>query len=357
MKLLFIVNSINGSGGLERVLSVRTDLLSRKHGINIAILSLEKEEEPHFFSFNSAITFFKRDETSLNFFGKKKFIKNTIDTFKPTIITVCDDGLKGLFFKLIYNISLPIIYERHASKKIYLKSTSRKDVLVYKLKSFLSDLGGRSFDKVVVLTERNAEEWALKNVKVIPNPISFEVQTQSTLETKVVMAVGGHSYTKGFDRLLRSWKVVVEKYPDWNLHIYGRIKHQNIINLCSKLGLENQVTFFTPITKIEEAYLKSSIFALSSRSEGFGMVLIEAMSCGVPCVAFDCPSGPNEIINNNQNGLLIKDGDEDAFAKALLKLIGNLKLRRGLGKNARRDSQKYSSNKIINEWMDLYKNI
>jgi glycosyltransferase involved in cell wall biosynthesis len=358
MHIVFVVNSIYESGGLERVVSERSKALIDNYNYKVSIVSLESEKDKKFYFFHNKITFYEiKKDGKPSWFEKKRKVKRCLKEIKPDVITICDDGLKGLFFPLIHGVYKNIIYERHASKKIFLKGTSIKSKLQYRLKSFLADFGSLFYKRVIFLTDSNKKEWPFANAEVIPNFISSIPNNKALLENKKVIAVGGHSYSKGFDRLLLIWKEIVVRHPDWQLHIFGRINNQKIIKLCKSLNLDDGVVFHLPTSNLIDEYLDSSIFTMTSRSEGFGMVLIEAMSCGVPCIAFDCPSGPREIIKHNEDGYLIKNGDLNSYCEYLLKLIENPELRNKMGSSARERVKCYLPEPILKQWDELFKSL
>lgn len=220
------------------------------------------------------------------------------------------------------------------------------------------DFGASYYDAFVVLTHGNKKEWNLKKLHVIPNPLSFYPDTTSSLLNKKVIAVGKHCYQKGYDRLLQSWKLVHEVHPDWTLNIYGTITpSERLKELANDLEIAKSINFFEPVKNIAEKYKEASIYVMSSRYEGFGMVLTEAMAHGVPCVSFDCPHGPSDIIEHNKNGILAPNHDIKALAKGVLTLIENQGKRQKLGKKARHDVQRYLIEKIAIEWDTLFKKI
>jgi glycosyltransferase involved in cell wall biosynthesis len=214
------------------------------------------------------------------------------------------------------------------------------------------------FDKFVVLTNSNKDEWNNKNCVVIANPLSFYPEQSSSQENPKVIVVGTHSYNKGYDLLLQAWAKISIMHPDWSLNIYGKIDNdQTFVKLSEQLGTVNSVRFFSPISQIQEAYLDASIMVLSSRTEGFGMVLIEAMACGLPCISFDCPSGPGDIIDHNHDGYLLQNGNVDAMTQKIMLLIDDTTLRKKMGLLAKQNAKRYLPENILPEWDKLFKEL
>lgn len=363
MKLLYITNGINGAGGLERVLSIKASYLAEKYGYEVTILSLNEGGNNPFYEFSPKI-----NSVSIPVFGNpaqyitsyRKGIKDIVAQTNPDIILVCDDGLKAFFIPTILKTIIPIIYERHVSKEIEMNHEFPfwKKALIKAKWQIMESLAG-NFQKFVVLTQGNMEEWkTLKNMLVIPNPLSFYPEESSSLQNKKVIAVGKQGYQKGYDRLLRSWKMVQEKYPDWHLEIYGKIAPEfKLGELAQDLEIENSVSFFPPDKEIQSKYLDASVYVMSSRFEGFGMVLIEAMACGVPCVSFDCNYGPSDIIRHNEDGFLVQNGNVESLSETLMKVLEQEDLRQKLGENAKENVKRFLPETIVQKWDDLFKSI
>jgi glycosyltransferase involved in cell wall biosynthesis len=362
IKLLYITNSINHPGGLERVLSIKASYLVDHFGYEVHILSLNEPQEDSFYSFSPLIHFhsIEVDGNPLNYIiAYVKGFKRTIKQVRPDVISICDDGLKAFFLPLLLGKKTPLIYERHVSKEIEMNANfNMLKVLWTNLKWKLMSQLAKTFSKFVVLTKGNTNEWStLRNIGVIPNPTSFYPEQKASLDYKLVLAVGKQSYQKGYDRLLDAWQMVESKYPEWHLDICGKIDlSYKLPEQCNALSINN-VRFYKPIKNIKEKYLNASICVLSSRYEGFGMVLIEAMSCGVPCVAFDCPHGPADIITDGEDGFVVPNGDIDAFAQAIQKLIGDDDLRKEMGAKARENVKRYLPDNIIKDWDTLFKTL
>ena len=355
MTLLYITNGINGSGGLERVLSIKASLLAEEYGYNVHVLVLNNAHTNPFYEFSSTLKFHSIEVggTPINYFNSyKNGIQKIVDQIQPDMISVCDDGLKGFFLPRFIKTPAKWIYERHASVLLNTDNGFKG-----KLQRQFMNWNIRQFDQFVVLTPSNIKEWKGNNIIAIPNPISFESLNTSSLENKKIIVVGSHSYNKGYDLLLKVWRNIEQIYMDWELNIYGKIdKNETFVRMRDEMNLQN-VKFHEPVKNIKDNYLESSIMLLTSRSEGFGMVLIEAMECGLPCVSFDCPSGPADIIKNDEDGFLINLEDVNAMTDKISLLIENKELRKSMGAKAKENVKRYSQHEIVKQWDELFKTL
>lgn len=355
MKLLYITNGINGAGGLERVLSVKASYFAEKFGYKVTILVLNNSHQNPFYEFSPKIKFCSIDIHGLSGYLKsyRRDIQEQINSIKPDIISVCDDGLKGFFLPTIIRTKAKWIYERHVSKLTELKEgQSIIKRIITSAKWIMMEILAKKFHRFVVLTENNKKEWiSLKNIEVISNPLSFYPTESSSLENKTVICVGKISYQKGQDLLVKAWKTVHERYGDWQLHLYGK-ENQDILDTSK---LKNNIHYFAPAKDIMEKYLESSIYVMSSRFEGFGMVLVEAMACGVPCVSFDCDYGPSDIITDNVDGFIVEKENISVLAEKIMVLINDSELRHRFGKNAKTNVERYKTEAIAKKWDLLFR--
>lgn len=362
MKLLYITNAINGAGGLERVLSIKASYLADILNYEVHIIVLNQKGAPLFYEFSSKIILHDIAVFGNPFQYLQRYIqgiKQVVAKIQPDIISVCDDGLKGFFIPKLLPKKIPIVYERHVSKIIELGENPSflKKIIVY-FKFLAMNRLAKNFDRFVVLTIDNIQEWKLNNLVVISNPLTFYPATSAALTNKKVIAVGKQGLQKGYDRLLDSWRIVQDAHPDWELSIYGAFEeNKRLLIQAKQLHIENSVHFFEPVKNIEAKFLVSSVFAFSSRFEGFGMVLIEAMACGVPCVSFDCPCGPSSIIENNEDGFLVSNGDTNAFANKLMELIQKDEKRILMGQAAKENVKRYLPETIMPQWDKLFKEL
>ena len=215
----------------------------------------------------------------------------------------------------------------------------------------------KHYDRIVVLTYEDREtNWSgFKRVSVIPNPVSFKSEKASVLDRNRVLAVGRLTAQKNFSSLIRAFGKVASAHPGWCLDIIGEGGERNLLeDLIKKLSLEDRVFLRGESENVQDEMMGSSILAMSSRFEGFGLVIIEAMSVGLPVVAYSCPCGPKDIISDGVDGFLVPPEDEDFFAKRLSELIENESLRRNMGAAAFQKAGNYGAERISALWMDLF---
>jgi glycosyltransferase involved in cell wall biosynthesis len=219
--------------------------------------------------------------------------------------------------------------------------------------------GYKALDALVALTQRDLDAYheAIGEgpaLHVIPNATPDLGGRRSDGSARTVIAAGRLTRQKGFARLIAAFAPVVAAHPDWRLEIYGRgPRRKRLQRRIDNLGLAGNVTLAGPVEDIGAAMAAASIFALSSRFEGFPMVLLEAMSVGLPVVSFDCPTGPREIVEDRRNGLLVRRGDVGALAEALVEMIDDEELRRRCSEGAVRTAERYSLDAIGPRWDQL----
>lgn len=360
MKILYLTNDISVLGGIEKILLMKAEYFSKNFKYDVTILT-QNNKKNYFFSsamenksfkvisFNKNLynNFFLRQfQRIVYFFELHKLVLN-----KNYDLIISTGSIVDVFLPFLKN-KAKIIKEIHTTKKIKINIFSFKY-----LYNIIQEIWLKKYDKVVILTNEDKRNWKLSNLKVIANSLPFYSEKISKCENKKIISVGRLEYEKGYDILIDVWKIISKKYPDWILEIYGdgreRKKLQEKINI---LGLEKTFLLRGATENIQDKYLESSIYVMSSRFEGFGLVLIESMSCGLPVVSFDCPCGPKDIIKNKEDGFLIKFGDIEAMAEKIEYLILNKEKRKLFGKNARNNVQRFSQKNIMNQWKELFEN-
>ncbi len=360
MKILYFIDRIDTPGGIERVLSVKANYLVNK-GYDINITTLEKGDKPPFFSFSSKIKIHY-----LNIQNNK--IKNPKHIQKVTELIIKENpdfciSMFGLEIYFLHSIKHPSkkIVEYHSSKKaleIQSRNMIHRIYRKYLIKRIEKNL--KKFSKVVLLTKEDQKLWNLNNSMVIYNPLIEELSDKyADYSKKQVITLGRISYVKGYDLLVDVWKIVNEQFSDWKLKIVG-LGSENakaIEEKIEQLGLNNVIEILPIVKNVEDHYLESSIYVLSSRYEGFPMTLLEAASFGLPLVAWKCPTGPSELVTNNKNGLLSEYLNRNQLVTNLLELMSDEEKRERLGKQSKCDVEKYSIDNIMEQWLFLFKKI
>ncbi|AXG74936.1 glycosyltransferase family 4 protein [Flavobacterium arcticum] len=364
MKLLYIITNISGAGGMERILLLKSGYLAEHYSYDIHILITNPVDVPIHYKIHEGIKLHTiapiKSNTLSYYISYKKLINEAVTEITPDVVIMCDNGLKSFLLPFIIKRKLPLVYERHVTKYKKEKPDKSRLASLFKdnIKSIFMDFCAKRYHKFIAVTTDGAQEWESKNVEVIPNPLWLITDKSADLQSKRLISIGRHDYQKGYDRLFVIWKRIVEKYPDWQLDIYGSSNSAyDIMSMAKKQGITTGINFYNPVADIESVYRNASGCLMASRYEGFGMVLLEAAACGVPSVAFDCPVGPKDIITNGKDGFLIKDGDVKAFVSAVGKLIEDEELRKEIGRNAKQKAKNFAIEPIMEKWDNLFKSL
>lgn len=377
LKIVYITPSIHTADGAARVLTMKANYFAEHFGYDITILLTEGKGLPFFYHVSDKI---KIINYNLNFeqlwncpFWKKFFIyipkqikykrlvRKELMRIRPDI-TISLLRREINFLNDIKDGSKKM-GEIHVHRDNYRNFKDEKSNFIMNLfakfwsRQLLNNL--KKLDRFVVLTDKDRESWIeLDNVVTIPNPSPFTPSTISTLTEKRVIAVARYSHEKGIDLLLQAWALVEKKTEKWRLEVFGDGDTTAFNAIIDKLGINRSRCILNGRTSdIEQEYLKSSIAVCSSRFEGFGMIIIEAMACGLAVVSFDCPWGPQSIINDGQDGVLVENGNIEKLADALVSLIQDEKKRNNIAINAVQSVKRFQMDRIANQWKQLFEDV
>jgi len=376
-KIVYVTPALYMAGGVERVLTLKANYFAEQFGYDITIVLTEGKDKPYFYPLSPKVKVINLDLNfeelwTCSFIKKilvylpkqrrfKKLLTKELMRIRPDI-TISLLRREINFINNIKDGSIKI-GELHVNRVNYRNFEKNDTSFVkrifekYWMKSLVSHL--KKLDKFVVLTHEDRAAWPeLKNVEVIPDPLSFVPDAISPLTSKRVIAVGRYHYQKGFDLLLRVWKLIETKCPDWQLAIYGQGNKEPYLQLAHDLGLDmSRCHLYDPTSNIQQEYVNSSIFVFSSRYEGFGMVLVEAMACGLPVVSYACPCGPRDIISDGIDGFLVEKEDINALAHQLLLLINDEQERQAMSLAAQHKAATYHMDHIADRWQSLFEEV
>lgn len=286
-----------------------------------------------------------------------------INKIKPDIIDCFGDHDRLVAYKLDHKCKK--ILEHHFANGSFTKIKPKGNIIIDSLKIFLGKYKAHreksfidKYDRFMVLTEEDKNDWNDPRIMVIPNCLPFFPKESAKCENKKIVTVGRLVDQKGYDILLDVWKILAPKYPDWTLEVYGEgEKRKELEEKRNSLGLNDSFLLKGAVQNIKDKYLDSSIYVMSSRYEGFGMVLIEAMSCGLPVVSFACPCGPRDVIKDNIDGYLVENFSIEDMANKIEILINDSEKRKEFGRNAKENVKRFSEEDIMNRWKNLYEEL
>lgn len=370
MKILYVFRSLAVWGGIERVLVEKMNYLSSVYGYDVYMITSDQGNHPIPYHLEDNIHI---EDLNIRFHQqyqynivKRKWVAKKlkriyeqrlgerIQQIQPDII-VCTTAdhidslvkLKGL---------IPLVVESHS---ICLRTIEdgrfwiqRKWYKHHYLKTLYK------VNVIVALTEGDATEWRKvhSHVVVIPNMVHLNEGAVSTLENKRVIWVGRFDYQKRPLEMVKIWEQIQPQFPDWQLDIYGEGEQRQ--ELEDKVrSLSMNIVIHQPTELIFDRYRVSSILALTSLFEPFGLVIPEAMSCGLPVVAFDCPYGPASIVTDGVDGFLIPNSDIRLFVDKVCLLMEDESLRLKLGKAGSVSSLRYDVDNIIPQWKHLFEQL
>lgn len=373
MKLMYCIGSMAARAGMENILFHKAKKLAVDYSYQIVIVTSDAGKGENCFPDIEGISYYDLNINyykALNTNGIRKYttllrknrkhkkrLQEAIESMKPDVIVSLGD-LDEWILPEIHG-TIPIVNECHFHYSYRVENYPGK---VYQtIRLYFNRKTKAKYNKLIVLTKHDKEAWNLKNCDVITNFTLLKAEKiQNAYKNRKVIAAGRLTSQKGFDILLDIWKILKEKYENskiWNLEIYGEGEDRDSLEqMIKENNLQEYVSLQGVSSNMLESYAKGSIFALSSRYEGFPLVLIEAMSCGLVPVAFDCKQGPNEIMISG-TGYLIPQYDKELYAEKLYYLMTNEDVRMRMSEKCRIRANEYDENKIIREWAELFEKL
>lgn len=373
-KICYCTPALYSAGGVERVVTTKANYLAEQFGYEVTIIVTEGNGDHSFFHLSKRVEVINlglafEDLWNKPFLNKlllysrkqrqyKRLLKRELLRIKPDI-TISTLRREINFINDIPDGSIKI-GELHLSRSNYRGIEERNSSFMKRIfsgwwkKDIISQL--RKLDKFVVLTDYAVKDWPeLNNVQMIPDPLPIDGFCQNHSDIKRVISIGRYSNEKGYDLLLKIWSIVEKECSDWQLDIYGMGDPTPYVKMMDDLSIDQRRCHLrSSLVDVESEYKKCSIFVHPSRSEGFGLVIVEAMSCSLPVVSFDCENGPRSIISDGDDGFLVPSFNIRFFADRILMLIRDENMRKQMGEKGRLKSKEYSIEKIALQWKSLF---
>jgi glycosyltransferase involved in cell wall biosynthesis len=375
MKLIYCIADVYNPGGMERVLLNKLRWLDARGGYELMVVTTDQNGRPPFYAFPPSVRMvdlgigYKADNGRnpvakiLSYFRKRRVHRKRLTELlmrEKADIVISLYPSESSFIPSIRDGSKKVL-ELHFCKFFRLQyHRSGLLGLADRFRTWQDERIVRRFHKFVVLTHEDAGYWgALPNLEVIPNAaLKVDVERPADAPRRVI-AVGRLDYQKGFDRLLEAWALLPAGLREsWRLDIFGQGEWEEMLTQKAlALGIAASARINRPTNRIFEEYAASSLLAMSSHYEGFPMVMIEAMACGLPVVSFDFLCGPRDIITPGENGLVVKEGDIPALAAALQQLMEDPVLLEKMSKKALEVSRTYSEEAVMARWEQCFKQL
>ena len=373
MKLIYVVRTLHPIGGIERTLTDKANWMV-SHGHEVLFVTYKQGEDKVSFPLNSRIRLVDMRCSIYSLFKfpiytrifkyfilskifQKRF-REVLDAFVPDVISVAIPNAEDFLWEVVkvaHNIK--VVVESHMAYDYLSYGRSRTDFFLYLFHSPIKAI--RNSDSLIVLTEGDADSWkrvGMTKITVVPNPVPFYVDNVGNVvkEKRRIIAIGRLVSQKRFDRMIDAFALIANNFPDWYIDIFGEGELRSALEQRVKdYGLSDRIFIYNFTNDIKSELLRSQFFILSSDYEGFGLVIVEAMACGIPVVATDCPYGPSEIIEDGVTGLLSKMDVLDLASKIEWMIVHESE-RKEMGIKSHKAVARYKKDNIMEEWNRAY---
>ena len=375
MKIVYVIASLETSGGTERIVSEKANYLADVFGYDVTIICYDQHENSsNFYILSDNV---EQRQLGLQMYSQYRYAypkrlwkKYVLRSHLKRALSKVVKEINPDFLIGISHFRADIVCTIDCKTKKIIESHVPRSFIENTNNKYINDIYKRYYDMryfhviekkadmIITLTERDRELWSeAKRVETIPNFSNLHIDQVCDHKKKRVITVGRLSKEKGFDRLLVIWKLVVNKHPDWHLDIFGDGDMKNKLEQNIKLGNITNVTLCGTTNQISKELSKSSICVSTSYYEGFSLVLLEAITHGVPCVAFDCPYGPRTIIEDGKCGYLVENGHIPQFVEKLCTLMENEQLRLEFSKASIERSKFFNIDAIMLQWKKLFEEL
>ena len=365
MKIIMNTDQVYLHGGIEKVMATKVNWWANQPGTEVYIVTTEQQNRPPCYPLNSRVQLIDLGvnyNRSKSYLSRENFIKaiahyrkqkKLFSQLKPDFIISPNINFDHYWLPFIKGKS-KVIKERHSSR--YFEDEScRTGSLLNRIKLKFSDLIDSQYDRIVVLNPDEKSYVSSDNVTVIPNLVEA-TPLKAEVSHNIVMAAGRISPVKGFDHLIEIWSLIVSNFPDWQLHIYGQDyvgTQTELEKQIKSLGLEKCVHFMGSVPDIHLPMTRAGIYAMTSETECFPMVLLESLSVGLPVISWDAPTGPKHILTHESDSFIVPYKNSAIFAEKLKELMASENLRKQMGDQAKINAARFEISKVMAQWKAL----
>lgn len=365
MKILYLTNQFYLHGGIEKMLSQKMNYLIEEFGYDVVLCTSEHKDREFIYPLIKKLRHidleidYKRSKSYfhpanlLKAFKHFKELNKVIKREQPDVIVSVNNTPEQYFIPFIEK-HIPKVKEFHSSG-VTLKTSK---TIFGKLKQHLFKLFCR-YDSLIVLNEDETKYYPFQNVVVIPNFIKIESNNTILKKENTIIAAGRIAPVKQFDHLIIAWSKIAPEFPNWQVKIFGDADEdleEKLNNLIAELNVPN-IRMMGQSSHLKKEMEKASVFTMTSATECFPMVLLEAQAARMALISYDSPYGPKNIIKNKVTGILTPHNSVDDFAQSLKNLLLDEEQRENLGKQAQLHVTEFSEQKIMSEWQKLFKDL
>jgi len=362
VKILYVTDQLYLHGGVEKMLAQKLNYLVSICGYEVILCTTEQKSNLFVYPINASVRHMDLEinyHREISYFHPSNLLKSVahfralrsiLESEQPDVVVSANYTPEQFLLPFICK-HIPKVKEFHSSGVSIIKPRN----LLEKLKQLLFHLFGK-YDALVLLNEDERKYYPFTQVHVIPNFISIPKETPGLAKEKTILAAGRIAPVKQFDHLIKAWSLIADEHPDWEVQIYGdgdpelTGKLQDQINALKI----STIRLIGSTAQLDTEMQKASIYAMTSSTECFPMVLLEAQAAGLPIVSYDCPHGPRNIVTHEVNGLLTPSNEIPDFAEALNSLINNKDLRKSMGEAAKENIKIYDEEHIMQQWVALF---
>lgn len=360
MKLLFYTDQIYKHGGIEKVLSQKINFFNIHDDVEVTLLTSQQHKQPPIYpiygnykhidlniNYNRDLSYFhwrNLIQIPKHFLSLKKYLKK----INPDFVVTPHYDFSYYWLPFLHKKSKKI-REFHSSRYNYIEIKKSRFLVRNKLEDYIEN----KYDALFVLNKDEIQHYSSKNIIVIPNGISVSSKYINLENKKRMISAGRMANIKGFDKQILAWHELIKKQPEWILEIYGDGEKEYIdylSNLIISLGLQDHVFLCGATNQLIEKMEECSAFVLTSITECFPMVLLEALSIGLPVISFNCPYGPRNIVNDGEDGYLVQDQDLKDLVNIIIQYIENDEIKMRMSNNAKKNILKYEIESVLNNY-------